>query len=113
LDKTNEDSADGEITQYDIFLPIEIRMFSFSSVTHIFRLLFFIQNINMSEDKVRVKTSDGDILEVDLDVAKQWGPINNMYEGKFLHRKENLLNLIFVVNLKFSVLSIQKKSRWI
>jgi hypothetical protein len=39
----------------------------------------------MSEDKVRVKTSDGDILEVDLDVAKQWGPINNMYEGKFLH----------------------------
>ncbi len=35
----------------------------------------------MSAEKVRVKTSDGDILEVDLDVAKQWGPINQMYEG--------------------------------
>jgi hypothetical protein len=39
----------------------------------------------MAEDKVRVKTSDSDVLEVDLDVAKQWGPINNMYEGKFHH----------------------------
>lgn len=38
----------------------------------------------MSEDKVRVQTSDGDIIEVDLDVAKQWGPINNMYEGNII-----------------------------
>ncbi len=67
------------------FFPSKFECVFFSSVTHIFRLLFFVQNINMSEDKVRVKTSDGDILEVDLDVAKQWGPINNMYEGKFLH----------------------------
>jgi hypothetical protein len=35
----------------------------------------------MAEDKVRVQTGDGAILEVDLDIAKQWGPINNMYEG--------------------------------
>jgi hypothetical protein len=36
----------------------------------------------MAEDKVRVQTSDKHILEVDLDVAKQWGPIKTMYEGK-------------------------------
>jgi hypothetical protein len=49
----------------------------------------------MSEDKVRVKTSDGDILEVDLDVAKQWGPINNMYEGKIYPKKFFSFNIIF------------------
>ena len=38
----------------------------------------------MTESKVRVKTSDGNITEVDLDIAKQWGPINNMYEGIFI-----------------------------
>lgn len=38
----------------------------------------------MTESKVRVKTSEGNIIEVDLDVAKQWGPINNMYEGTMI-----------------------------
>ena len=33
-------------------------------------------------DKVRVQTNDGDILEVDLDIAKQWAPIKNFHEGK-------------------------------
>ncbi|CAF0734824.1 unnamed protein product [Adineta steineri] len=34
----------------------------------------------MAEDKVRVQTSDGEILEVDYAIAKQWAPIKNMYE---------------------------------
>ncbi len=38
----------------------------------------------MAEDKVRVQTSDKDVLEVDLDIAKQWAPIHNMYEGNHL-----------------------------
>jgi hypothetical protein len=53
------------------------------------------RRIKMSEDKVRVQTSDGDILEVDLDVAKQWGPINNMYEGKIYPKKFFSFNIIF------------------
>jgi hypothetical protein len=38
----------------------------------------------MAEDKIRVKTNDGKILNVDLDIAKQWVPINTMYEGIIL-----------------------------
>ncbi|CAF3809321.1 unnamed protein product [Adineta steineri] len=34
----------------------------------------------MAEDKVRVQTSDGETLEVDYAIAKQWAPIKNMYE---------------------------------
>jgi hypothetical protein len=41
----------------------------------------------MAADKVRVQTNDGDILEVNLDVAKQWAPIKLMYEGKILQKK--------------------------
>jgi hypothetical protein len=35
----------------------------------------------MAEDKIQVKTSDGQTLEVEADVAKQWAPIKNMYEA--------------------------------
>ncbi|UJR38490.1 hypothetical protein I4U23_031158 [Adineta vaga] len=35
----------------------------------------------MSADKIRVETSDKDVLEVDLAIAKQWAPIKNMYEA--------------------------------
>lgn len=35
----------------------------------------------MSETKIRVKTSDGVEVEVDLEIAKQWAPIKNLYEG--------------------------------
>ncbi|CAF0883831.1 unnamed protein product [Rotaria sordida] len=34
----------------------------------------------MSEEKIKVQTSDGDIIEVDLFVAKQWEPVKNIYE---------------------------------
>ncbi|CAF3318797.1 unnamed protein product [Rotaria socialis] len=34
----------------------------------------------MAEDKIKVATSDGDILEVDLYIAKQWQPVKLIYE---------------------------------
>lgn len=55
----------------------------------------------MSEDKVKVKTSDGDIVEVDLEVAKLWGPINNMYEGNFTYYFFKLT--IYLKNFLFKV----------
>ena len=35
----------------------------------------------MAEGKVRVQTSDGDVIEVDAGIAKQWGPIRSLYES--------------------------------
>jgi hypothetical protein len=56
----------------------------------------------MAEDKVRVKTNDGEILEVDLDVAKQWGPINNMYESKFLYQRISIeSHFLFISSFRY------------
>ncbi|CAF5164451.1 unnamed protein product, partial [Rotaria magnacalcarata] len=38
----------------------------------------------MAEDKIKVTTRDGDILEVDLYVAKQWQPVKLIYEERHL-----------------------------
>ena len=63
----------------------------------------------MAETKIRVKTSDGQIVEVDLDVAKQWGPINNMYEGmeSFPRNFDD-----FSIHWKFLVQSTLMKILW-
>jgi hypothetical protein len=40
----------------------------------------------MAAEKVKVQTSDKDIIEVDLDIAKQWGPIKTIYEGRIIFK---------------------------
>jgi hypothetical protein len=35
----------------------------------------------MAEGKIQVKCGDGGVIEVDLDIAKTWGPIQSAYEG--------------------------------
>jgi hypothetical protein len=34
----------------------------------------------MADEKIKVSTIDGDIVEVDVSVAKKWGPIKAIYE---------------------------------
>lgn len=53
----------------------------------------------MAESKVKVKTSDDQIVEVDLDVAKQWGPVNSMYEGMLIIPRKSIH--YFRIGLKF------------
>lgn len=36
----------------------------------------------MAEEKITMKTSDGQQVEVELSVAKKWGTVKNMLEGE-------------------------------
>jgi hypothetical protein len=38
----------------------------------------------MADDKIRVKTNDGDVIEVERTIAKQWAPIKTLYEGRLV-----------------------------
>ena len=35
----------------------------------------------MAEGIVKVQSSDGDVIDVAADIAKQWGPIRALYES--------------------------------
>ncbi|CAF0872892.1 unnamed protein product [Rotaria sp. Silwood1] len=56
----------------------------------------------MSEEKIKVQTSDGDVIEVDLFVAKQWEPVKNIYE--VLDSKDVHENPIELANVGTEVL---------
>lgn len=38
----------------------------------------------MADEKIRVSTIDGDTVEVDVSIAKKWGPIKAIYERKIV-----------------------------
>lgn len=52
----------------------------------------------MSETKIRVKTSDGVEVEVDLEIAKQWAPIKNLYEGNSKRFLIDRISFLFYIS---------------
>ena len=52
----------------------------------------------MADEKIKVSTTDGDIVEVDVSVAKKWGPIKAIYERKTaLTSMESIVSRDFIL----------------